>query len=158
MRHRTFDYETELVDAADGKRYLTARSFFDPTWYGAVRALGQGMFGSQDPAAPRESPAESTATSVKVIGTVAALGPAIYSVRDMGDAPCNDGSPGRAFHLTPKSTDRRYQLTDVVVQSASQRFCTIRFSAYGAGWNIYGGFYEQHYAGNGIENCPFSGI
>lgn len=95
-------------------------------------------------ASPRESPAETTPTSVKVIGTITALSPAIYNVSDTGDASCRDGSPGRAFHLTPKKANGRYQLTDVVVQTASLRFCTIRFSAAGAGTGIYGGFYDQH--------------
>src|SRR5581483_10238535 len=33
LRHRTDDYATEIIDE-NGNRYVTARSFFDPTWYG----------------------------------------------------------------------------------------------------------------------------
>jgi hypothetical protein len=146
LRHRTFDYETAIVDNADGKRYLTARSFFDPTWYGAVRALGQGMFNSQDPAPPRDADATSIAPATAVIGTVAVMGPSIYTVRDVGPASCPDDTPGRAMHLTPRTAKPQYQLTDVVVATASLRFCMMRFSAAGAASNIVAGIYEQHYA------------
>src|ERR1700741_2109537 len=52
LRHRTYDYASEIV-TDDQTRWVTARSFFDPTWYGTYRALHEGMLFTQDPAPPR---------------------------------------------------------------------------------------------------------
>lgn len=150
LRHRTFDYQTEIVNEADGHRYTTARSFFDPTWYGALRALREGMFGSQDPAMARELPAPAAAPirPIKTIGAVSVMGPAVYHVDDLGNAACPSGEPGRLLHLTSIKRDRMHQLTDAIVSVKSTRFCMIRFSAVGAGsgFGIRNGYYEQHYA------------
>jgi D-alanyl-D-alanine carboxypeptidase len=52
FRHRTSDYLSEIVHVSDGRRFVSARAVFDPTWYGAVRAMRLGMFlSSQPPAA-----------------------------------------------------------------------------------------------------------
>jgi hypothetical protein len=149
FRHRTSDYESELLNRADGRRYISARSFFDPTWYGALRALREGMFGSQDPALARDTPDEASPAAdaaPKTIGAVSVMGPAIYRVDDRGGSTCANGDAGHALHLTPLKNGYQYQLTDVIVNSASMRFCMIRFSAYGAGSGITKGFYEEHYA------------
>ncbi|HEV7180813.1 MAG TPA: hypothetical protein VGN11_13150 [Candidatus Baltobacteraceae bacterium] len=45
MRHRTDDYASEIVNTLDNRRYVSQRSFFDPTWYGSYRALRDGMLG-----------------------------------------------------------------------------------------------------------------
>ncbi len=149
LRHRTFDYASEIVIAPDGRRFVSQRSFFDPTWYGAIRALRMGMFNSQDLSAPRTSPEERRAageTKLRAIGAVSVMGPAIYRVEDRGDATCPHGEPGRALHLTSRDRDPMHQLTDVVIGTESSRFCVMRFAAYGAGGIIRTGFYEQHYA------------
>ncbi len=89
LRHRTFDYLSEIVHISDGQRFVTQRSFFDPTWYGAVRALRLGMFDSQDPAPPREMTEQARDTgepALKVIGSVAVMGPAVYDIDDRGAA------------------------------------------------------------------------
>ena len=130
LRHRTYDYASEIVDAADGRRYVTRRSFFDPTWYGAYRALREGMLESQDPAPPRAAPGEPTPApgTLRTIGTVAVMGPAIYDVADRGSAACPDGSAGHALHLTSRKRDRMHQLSDVTVEARTSRFCAMRYS------------------------------
>ena len=87
LRHRTYDYASEIVDADDGQRYLSARSFFDPTWYGAYRALREGMLNAQDPAPPRPSPdapSPTPAPQLRTIGGIAvkALRQAVYGDYD----------------------------------------------------------------------------
>src|SRR5215469_14883192 len=52
VQHRTFDYKSIVADDDSGREYSTARSFFDPTWYGTERALRLGMLNSQDVAPP----------------------------------------------------------------------------------------------------------
>jgi len=146
LRHRTYDYKSEIIDRADNKRYLTARSFFDPTWYGAYRALREGMLNAQDPAPPRASPDDPAPapTALKTIGGIAVMGPALYRIADRGDAACPDGSAGRALHLTSRSRDPLRQLTDVIVDVQSMRFCMMRYGIAGAfGFH---GIVEQHYA------------
>jgi hypothetical protein len=146
LRHRTYDYQSEIIDDTDHKRYLSARSFFDPTWYGAYRALREGMLNAQDPAPPRASPDDPSPAPValKTIGGIAVMGPALYSISDRGDAACPDGTPGRALHLKSRSRDPLRQLTDVIVDAQSLRFCMMRYGIAGAfGFH---GIVEQHYA------------
>ena len=145
MKHRTYDYKSELIDAADRKRYTTARSFFDPTWYGAYRALHEGMLGAQDPAPQRLQ--NSTPTPPPVLRTIAitaAMGTGTYHVEDRGDAPCANGSAGRALHVWSIQRNDLHQLSDVIVERESMRFCMMRFSvndAFG-----FHGIVEQHFA------------
>src|SRR5947208_2194220 len=77
IRHRTDDYASEIIDA-DSQRYVTGRSFFDPTWYGTYRALRDGMLNYQDvekPVSARETPAPATASSMREIAAVQFMGP-----------------------------------------------------------------------------------
>jgi hypothetical protein len=150
VQHRTLDYESEVVDeSAAGKRYISARPFFDPTWFGAFRALRDGMLGFQNPDASRDAltiaePTVPQDGSLHTIAAVSVIGPAIYAVQDRGTAACPNGDPGRALHLVARDHDPRKQLSDVIVDSNSMRFCMIRF-----GWSEAGfitGFIEQHYA------------
>jgi hypothetical protein len=146
LRHRTYDYQSEIVSRSDGRRYVSQRSFFDPTWYGAYRALRLGMLYSQDPAEPRPSPGVATPTpdpTLKTIGAIKVMGPAIYDVEDRGTAVCPSGAPGRALHLTSRTRDAQHQLSDVLVDLRSMRFCMMRFGTAAAlGFH---GIVEQHY-------------
>lgn len=145
LEHRTFDYVSEIL-AGNGERYVTQRSFFDPTWYGAYRALREGMFDSQDPAAPRpqQTATPPPDTSLKTIAITSVMGPGIYAIEDRGDAACSNGDPGRALHLTSRERDPHHQLTDVIIDLNSMRFCMMRF-AQTSGFGFHG-FLEQHYA------------
>jgi CubicO group peptidase (beta-lactamase class C family) len=149
VKHRTQDYVSEVVDKNAGdRRYVSARPLFDPTWFGAFRALRDGMLGFQNPDPSRDAltiaePTAQPETSLHTIAAVSVIGPGIYAVEDRGLATCPNGDPGHAFHLVPRRRDPRKQLSDVTVDLKSMRFCMIRF-----GWNAlwFTGFVEQHYA------------
>ena len=146
MHHRTFDYQSEIVDLKDNRRYVSARSFFDPTWYGADRALREGMLYAQDPAAPRAAPAQTPDPSkpLRTIAVTSVMGNGLYSVSDRGEATCSSGDAGRALHLDARSHDGLHQLSDVVVDLQSMRFCMMRFAT-GNGFGFHGTV-EEHYA------------
>jgi hypothetical protein len=147
LRHRTYDYQSEIVNVADGRRYVSQRSFFDPTWYGAFRALREGMLYAQDPAPPRPTPGAETPppdSTLKTIGAVSVMGPAVYDVQDRGAAVCPGGASGHALHLVSRKPDPLHQLSDVIVDLESMRFCMMRFGS-PAGFGFHG-FVEQHYA------------
>jgi len=147
IAHRTFDYTSQVVNESDGEVYLTHRSFFDPTWYGAYRALHEGMLYAQDPAPPRVAtpdPAESPDLTLKTIAITAVMGTNIYSVTDRGPAACPNGAPGRALKLDSRDHDWHHQLNGVIVDDASHRFCMMRFGISEAlGFH---GIVEQDYA------------
>jgi len=147
IRHRTFDYMNEIVHVSDGHRFVSARAVFDPTWYGAVRAIRLGMFLSEQPvAAPRESTEQAGNTGLKPIGSVSVMGPAVYDVEDRGAASCPSGRPGHALHFTSREKNYLHQLSDVVVETGSGRFCVVTFLARGAGAVVTSGTFEEHYA------------
>lgn len=147
IQHRTFDYASAVVNDADGKSYLTHRSFFDPTWYGTYRALHEGMLYSQDPEPPRTAPAPSAPPpdlTLKTIAITSVMGTNIYNVTDQGPAACPNGSPGRALRLTSRDHDWHHQLNGVIVDESSHRFCMMRFGISEAlGFH---GIVEQDYA------------
>ncbi|MDQ2865421.1 MAG: hypothetical protein M3R51_04290 [Candidatus Eremiobacteraeota bacterium] len=151
LRHRTNDYASEVVNIGDNRRYVTHRSFFDPTWYGSYRALRDGMLGYQDIEKPLSelstAPAAAPPTILKTIAVTAVMGPGIYDVHDNGTATCNNGDPGHALHLTPRTSDPKRQLTDAVVDLTSMRFCTIRYS-WPSGFGFHGTV-EEHFSSVG---------
>ena len=145
MQHRTSDYATTIVDG-QGERYLSRRSFFDPTWYGTYRALRDGMFGYQDRAKPVAATVKAPPIpqGLKVIAVARVMGPGVYHVVDAGAATCANGDAGHALHLISRDHNPRHQLSDVIIDLRNMRFCSIRFgigSAFGFQGNI-----EQHYA------------
>lgn len=150
VKHRTQDYESEILDEANGgARYVSARPFFDPTWFGAFRALRDGMLGYQNPDPQRDAltiaePTPQPDSSLHTIAAVSVIGPSIYAVQDRGPAACPNGDAGHALHLVPRRHDPREQLSDVTVDLNSMRFCMIRFGWTDALW--FTGFVEQHYA------------
>jgi len=146
VRHRTDDYASELLDV-DGTRWVSMRSFFDPTWWGAFRALRDGMLNYQVPEAAvsaRATPAPDASSKLHVIATVTVMGPAIYQLQDRGAATCPSGSPGHAIHLIPRDRDPKHQLNDVVIELTTRRFCMVRYGVHDSfGFH---GIVEQHYS------------
>lgn len=149
MQHRTYDYRSQITNNTDRQRYHTQRSFFDPTWYGAYRALREGMFDSQDPAPPhpQQTAAPPPDLTLKTIAVSSVIGPSIYAIEDRGNAQCSNGDPGRALHLTSRERDSHHQLTDVIIDMRSLRFCMMRF-AETSGFGFHG-ILEQDYANVG---------
>jgi hypothetical protein len=146
MRHRTEDYATEIA-TQDGRRLVSTRAFFDPTWYGAFRALREGMLFYQQvdrPVSASATPTPGPQSDLRTIAVVEVIGTNIYNVVDKGPARCSNGDAGHAMHLVPRDDNPRRQLTDVVVDLRNMRFCTIRFR--GGDRLGFTGFVEQHYA------------
>jgi CubicO group peptidase (beta-lactamase class C family) len=149
VKHRTQDYESEVIDEGNrGARYISARPFFDPTWFGAFRALRDGMLGYQNPDPQRDAltiaePTAAPDASLHTIAAVSVIGPSVYAVTDRGPTACPNGDPGHALHLVPRHHDPREQLSDVTVDLHSMRFCMLRFR-----WSTlwFTGLVEQHYA------------
>ena len=114
----------------DQPHAITTIPLFDPTWRGAFRWMRRGILGTQ-----AEQPAQAaapqvpdvTGTAPPVIAVVRAFGTSYYDVVDAGPLPCTDGRPGRHLHLIARSDPVEHPLTDVVVDLASMRFCTMRF-------------------------------
>lgn len=145
IRHRTDDYASEITEE-DGRRLVSTRAFFDPTWYGAFRALREGMLMYQrtDPSVSAyATPTPGPSPDLRTIAVVEVFGTNVYRVLDKGSAACADGAPGHALHLIPRDRDRRHQLTDVVVNLQNMHFCTMRFYVRDSEFN---GTVEQHYS------------
>lgn len=148
--HRTFDYKSIVTDDATGKAYTTARSFFDPTWYGTERALRLGMLNSQDAAQPhrgQEDPTPPPGPTLRTIAVTTVMSPSIYNVEDRGPATCANGDVGRALHLWSRTRNVMHQLSDVTIDLVAMRFCMMRYSI--ADTFGYHGIVEQHFANVG---------
>ena len=148
IRHRTDDYASEITDY-DGRRLVSTRAFFDPTWYGAFRALRDGMLMYQQTDAPVSAyatPTPGPSPDLRTIAVVTVIGSAVYRVEDRGPAECSNGDPGHGLHLVSREPDPRHQLADVVVDVRNMHFCTMRFNVRESGFS---GSVEQHYGSVG---------
>lgn len=151
LQSRTRDSETVVVDTKTGRRHSIGLS---PTWlwtYAALRrpVLFAGPFPCEAaPAspAPTPTPAPSPFPALKVIGTVVALGPGIYNIEDRGATTCPNGNPGHALHLWSRTNDPRQQLSDVVIELQSMRFCVVRFGTRLGTGISFAATFEQHFA------------
>lgn len=146
IRHRTDDYASEILQPS-GVRYVSGRSFFDPTWFGTYRALRDGMLGYQDiekPVSERATPKPDISTRAQEIAVVNVMGPTIYWVQDRGAAVCPNGSAGHALHLRSRDRDPKHQLNDVTIDNQTMQFCLIRYGI--ADSFGFHGIVEQHFA------------
>ncbi len=151
--HRTNDYASLVQNDLDSKQYLSYNAQFDPTWYGAYHALHTGMIhrineyrvSSRGTPAPLQPTPAPQATDLRTIAAVSAFGPAIYNVEDRGSAPCPDGRAGRALHLWSRDRDPHHQLSDVVIELATMRFCVVRLALNAPGALGGNGMWEVHF-------------
>lgn len=146
IEHRTRDYASSIRDE-NGTTWSSDRAFFDPTWYGSLRALRDGMLDYQNRTAPLAdaTPDAAATPAFKTIAVESVMGEGIYGVDDRGAAVCANGDPGHALHLWSRERNARHQLSDVIVDLSSMHFCMMRFgvpSAIG-----FSGYVEQHFAG-----------
>src|SRR5579863_2777277 len=143
IRHRTDDYASEITDY-EGRRLVSTRAFFDPTWYGAFRALRDGMLMYQqtDPAVSTyATPTPGPSPDLRTIAVVTVMGSGVYRVQDGGAAVCTNGDSGHALQLVSREPDPRHQLAYVVVDLRNMHFCTMRFNVRESGFS---GSVEQH--------------
>jgi pimeloyl-ACP methyl ester carboxylesterase len=151
--HRTADYVSLVEDDANSNECISHHPFFDPTWYGAYHALSTGMINqigtyriSAVPTSPpivQRTPAPDI--SLRTIASVTILGPAIYNLEDRGSVSCPNGDPGEAIHLWSRRDDPHHQLSDVIIDLHSNRFCMVRLGLKAPG-ALGGGFtVELHF-------------
>ncbi len=147
---RTSDHLAQIIDV-DGERNVID---FDPTWAETFLELRSApLRDRRDICAPpplgppdKATTASKLDPALKQIGTVLTIGPGIYRADDRGAAVCENGDPGHALHLTSRTNDPHQELTDVVVDGRSMRFCMVRFGArlgVGVAFDVT---YEQHFA------------
>jgi hypothetical protein len=123
---------------------LATAALFNPTWAGAYDWLRFGINGR--PQALKPSPQASPAPDqqLKTIGMVRALGPSSYRISAANLALCPGGQQGRHLQLTPRNGDIWvHPLTDVTIDLASTRFCSMRFHSPTKGTGI--SFAELHF-------------
>ncbi len=131
IKSRTSDARAEFVDTAGNRTMM----HFNPSWVQTYRQLrSKPLRDAHDMCAPPSLRPPDPITSdrksdpaVKTIGTVLAIGPGIYRVEDRGSAACPNGHAGHALHLSSRTHDPHHELTDVIVEVSSMRFCMVRF-------------------------------
>ncbi|HEX3463122.1 MAG TPA: hypothetical protein VHS78_03580 [Candidatus Elarobacter sp.] len=127
----------DLVSVAGGPlgHVLTHSPIFIPTWTGVYEWFRFGVDGRPIPvnpttptAAPVQPSPASAVPQLSVIGTVTALSPSAYRITSANADPCPGGERGRHLHVEPRTGDRRmHPLTDVTIDLATTRFCSVRF-------------------------------
>ena len=125
--HRASD---DLGSVANTPRsHLLAHSpLFNPTWTGAYDWLRYGI--EARPLTPNSTPQPSAESekNLKSIGYVQALGPSAYRITSANPARCPGGQDGRHLRLAARRGDVWvHPLTDVTIDLASTRFCSMRF-------------------------------
>ncbi len=109
---------------------LTRSGLFNPTWTGVYDWMRYGIKGPQFRATPAPVPQQSPGPDehLPVIGVVKALIPSAYRITAADARPCPGGEQGRHLQLAPRNGDIwGHPLTDVVIDVAQTRFCSMRF-------------------------------
>src|ERR1700730_4636758 len=119
--------DTASVVNGPPSHLLSHSPLFIPTWRGVFDWFRFGIDGR--PFLPSQTPQTSTASdaNVKVIGTVKAISAGSYPITAANPALCPSGEQGRHLHLEPRGDIRTHPLTDVTIDLASTRFCSMRF-------------------------------
>ncbi len=130
-RLRTSDDIVSTRELPRGAWELQHDKGIDPTWRGVDRLVRYGLDIAEAQNA-KQAAAKSAASNaphgIKTIAIVTAVAPQDYLITDRGAATCPDGSPGHALHFEAIHNKKRRLLTHVVVESATGRFCEMRFS------------------------------
>lgn len=136
VAYRTADSTSMVIDRT-GQRYVSKRSFFDPTWYGAYRSIHHGILflaqssqGASQPtqraiATPAPTPTPDPALAVIAVTSADS---ALYNVKDRGTVTCPNGDPGRALEFAAKGDAQTYQLSAAAVDDTNGLFCILRFT------------------------------
>jgi hypothetical protein len=131
VSYRSRDGEASI--AVPGGHEISQLAFFDPTWRGAYTWMRHGLEAtlvdanaSPGPAAASPAPASSP-SPLPVIAMVTAIGPGYYRAEDGGAVNCADGRPGHHLHMVARTDPKTHPLTDVVIDTQTMRFCSMRF-------------------------------
>lgn len=113
----------------DGTYCRDDAALFKPAWAAMHDWMRYGI--SQPPSSakpPASHSTQSNSSGLPTIAAVTAMAPAAYDVFDHGAATCPSGTPGHALHLVAISNPDEHPLTDVVIETRTMRFCSMRFS------------------------------
>lgn len=117
------------IQEKDGSYCPDDTAIFKPQWAAMHDWMRYGI--SEAPISATKQPPQSGpahAPGLQTIASVTAVAPAAYDVFDDGAAKCPDGSAGHALHLIARSTPDEHPLTDVIIETATMRFCMMRFN------------------------------
>ncbi len=144
--------ELAALELNDGTSGVSHSPLYDPTWPGMRAWLRYGLQGAPvgAPQITQQAEAEAArqaeaAASRQALASVRAFTVAFYRLEDRGPAPCPDGAPGRAIHLTSFRDIDSHPLSDVVIDTSAARFCSLRFHLYVPGQVSFSGFIEVHF-------------
>ncbi|NNM99641.1 MAG: hypothetical protein HKL91_07575 [Candidatus Eremiobacteraeota bacterium] len=130
FRLRTKDGSEISRDLPHGK-WEREQGGLDPTWLGVSKLVQYGLDMAQAQSSNAKkptTPAKAMPHGLKTIAIVTAIAPDDYRISDRGAALCPNGAPGHALHLEALRNKQRRLLTRVVIESATGRFCEMRFS------------------------------
>ena len=130
-------YKLRTKDGSEISRELphgkweSEKDGLDPTWLGVSKIVQYGLDMAQAQSSSTQkptTPAKNLPQGLKTIAIVTAVAPDDYRISDRGAALCPNGAPGHALHLEALRNKERRLLTHVVIESATGRFCEMRFS------------------------------
>lgn len=148
--YRNADQAVRLSWGDHGHAYSHS-PLFDPTWTGMHSWLKYGVQGApaqSGPSGPSAPPtaAPSSVPSITEIAYVTAVSAGAYNVSDAGSDKCSNGDSGYKAHLSPRSDPSAHPLTDVVIDTQTRRFCSMRFALRGGSGALNTtGFVELHF-------------
>jgi hypothetical protein len=133
----------------EGDRLVGRGHLLEPTWAGAYDILRYGLRGNDPATVATAAPSDASATNAPAvdalpapaasdaavtlqtpppaIGSVSAISPLYYQVFDEGTRTCAGLGDGRALHLVARHDVQAHPLTDVVLDPATGRFCSMTF-------------------------------
>ncbi len=127
----TYRASDDLASIVNGpeNHVLFHEAMFIPTWTGIHDWMlfvlhGRPVSANSDPS---PEPSMAAASSLKVIGMVNVIGINFYRITGAGAALCPGGAQGRHLQLEAPNNPAIHALTDVTIDLASMRFCSMRF-------------------------------
>src|SRR5271155_2563826 len=137
--------DDRAIVVVDGKPLVGLSPLFDPTWYGARDWLRHGLESLPVPlpsAEPRKLPHPAASGELPVIATVSAINWGDYSVTRVQPEKCLASNfIGDHLQLSARDPDTN-PLTDVIIDIATRRFCTMRFRIPAGSATSGGGYFE----------------
>jgi hypothetical protein len=124
--YRTSD-NTSSIASGPQNHLLSHSPLFSPTWTSVYDLIRFGFNGRPKPADPGPQATASSNPSLKVIGVSSAIGSSFYTITSANAAKCTGGTDGRHLRLQPRGDPSIYPLTDITIDLASMRFCSVRF-------------------------------